>query len=342
MRRFPYPLAVRGCPTAPIAADAVGLVQVAYEPLPVVATPQAALAPGAPRLFAGWPNNVEHVWARRVGDPDGVFADAHRVVTLKMNNQRVAGVSLETRAVMTAPDPATHGLTAWTSNQGAHIVRDGLAATLRLPTNAVRVITPDVGGGFGIKINLYPEEVVLSALTLRDHVPHKWVETRSEHLLATTHGRGQTAELTAVVDARGEMQALRMRVIADIGAYANDAGVANLTGLMAAGPYKVQHLDLHIPCVFTNTTPVAAFRGAGRPEAFPYQSPSGYGYDSSEYEKALDHALVPQGNGTMGSRGPAVVRAADKVRAKALQIAAHMLEAAVDDLEFADGSYRVR
>jgi carbon-monoxide dehydrogenase large subunit len=456
-----------------IAADAAAAVEVDWEPLPIVADVFKALEPDAPRLFDDMQGNVEHVWKRKTGGVDAAFASAFKVVKQRMVNQRLSGISMEGRAVVAAPDPASGGLTIWTSTQTPHQVRGDLAKALHLSENQVRTIAPDVGGGFGIKIGIYPEEIALGALARHFNMPLRWVEDRVEHMVATTHGRGQVAEYEAAVQEDGTVTGLRIRIVADLGAYPLAPGLANLTGMMAAGVYRIPEVDIENTTVFTNTTPVAAYRGAGRPEAayyiermmdviahelgmdpadvrrknfiapdaFPYKTPTGITYDSGEYDRALTRALdishyaalreeqkrrqndprapllgigiacyvemcgfgpyesaqvrvepsgtvtvstgisphgqgtgttfaqmvaeqlgadfetiivkhgdtatTPMGVGTMGSRslaigGTALVRATAKVREKARRIAAHMLEAAVEDVEFADGQYGVK
>ncbi|WP_448539356.1 xanthine dehydrogenase family protein molybdopterin-binding subunit [Roseiflexus sp.] len=463
--------------TPDAAADGVAAVMVDWQPLPAVADMEQALRPDAPLLFEGTQNNIDHVWRRKRGDVEAAFADAHRIVKLRMISQRLAGVPMEGRAVLTAPDPTTGGLTVWTSTQAAHWIRRDLAKMLGMPENQIRVIAPDVGGGFGVKIGVYPEEAALAALTRRLGIPLRWVETRLEHMQATTHGRAQVAWYEAAVTAEGIVTALRARVIADLGAYPVSAGIPDLTGMMAVGVYRIPAVDYEITCVYTNTTPVAAYRGAGRPEAayyierlmdtialelnldpvdvrrrnfippdaFPYKTPVGPTYDSGNYDKPLtkalevgrytdlraeqqqrlaaraagervpllgigiacyvemcgfgpfesahvrvepsgtvtvmtgisphgqgnattfaqivadqlgadfdsvvvisgDTAMTPMGNGTMGSRslavgGGALVRAIARVREKARRIAAHMLEAALDDVVFEEGRYHVK
>jgi aerobic carbon-monoxide dehydrogenase large subunit len=459
------------------AADGAAEVLVDYEPLPAVVDMEQAAAPGAPRLFDQLESNVDHVWRRKRGDVEAAFAAAHRVVRLRMNSQRLSGVPMEGRAVVAAPDATTGGLMVWTSTQAAHWIRRDLAEVLGMAENMVRVVTPDVGGGFGVKIGIYPEEAALAALALRHGFPLRWVEGRLEHMQATTHGRAQLADYEAAVAEDGTVTALRARVLADLGAYPVAAGIPNLTGQMAVGVYAIPAVDFEVTCVFTNTTPVAAYRGAGRPEAayylerlmdavarelgvdpaevrrrnfippeaFPYKTPVGTLYDTGEYARALDKALevsryhelraeqgarrgqavaapgapllgigiacyvemcgfgpfesahvrvepsgtvtvftgisphgqgnattfaqivadqlgasfdqvvvkwgdtaaTPMGNGTMGSRslavgGGALVRAVDQVRDKARHIAAHMLEAAPDDVVLEGGRYQVK
>lgn len=454
------------------AVDGVAAVEVDWQPLPAVADMLRAAAPDSPVIFAGMEHNIDHRRRREKGDAAAAFAAAHRVVRQRMVNQRLLGLPMEGRAVAAAPDFAG-GVTLWTSTQTPHQVRSEIARVVRIDENTLRVIAPDVGGGFGVKIGSYPEEALLAALAIDLGRPLRWVESRLEHVLTTTHGRAQITDLEAAVEADGTVTALRMRVTADLGAYPLAPGLPDLTTAMATGVYHIPNIDLETCCVYTNTTPVAAYRGAGRPEAayyiermmdliaaelgmdpaevrrknfippdaFPYKTPTNLIYDSGEYDRALrkalevagyerlreeqrarrergegpllgigiacyvemcgfgpyesaqikvepsgtvtitsgvsphgqgigttfaqivadqlgadfakivfkhsDTAITPMGVGTMGSRslavgGGALMRAAAKVREKAIQIAAHMLEANAADVELQDGTYRVR
>ncbi len=305
------------------ALDAAQAIEVDYEPLPVVSDPLQALAPDAPLVFAGLQDNVDHRRRRQKGDVEAAFAAAHVVVRQRMRNQRLAGFPLEGRAVLAAPDPATGGLTLYSSTQTPHQVRSEVATVLRLSENQVRVIAPDVGGGFGVKIGSYPEEHLCAALAWRLNAPVRWVETRLEHMQATTHGRAQICDLEVAAAADGTITALRMRIVADLGAYPLAPGLPDLTTAMGVGVYAIPNVDLEAISVYTNTTPVAAYRGAGRPEAayyieraidlvaadlgldpadvrrrnfippqaFPYKTPTGLTYDSGEYDRALSKAL---------------------------------------------------
>jgi carbon-monoxide dehydrogenase large subunit len=454
------------------AVDAAQAVEVDYEPLPVVADALRAAEPDAPVIFDGLPSNVDHSRRRAKGDVEAAFAAAHRVVKQRMVNQRLFGFPMEGRAVAAAPDSISGGITLYTSTQTPHQIRGEVAKVLRLSESQVRVVAPDVGGGFGVKIGMYPEDALVGALALRLNTPVKWVEDRLEHVLTTTHGRGQVCEMEAAVEPDGTITALRMRIIADLGAYPLAPGLPDLTTAMAIGVYKIPNVDLEATTVYTNTTPVAAYRGAGRPEAayyiermmncvavelgldpaavrranfippdaFPYKTPTGLIYDSGEYDRALtkalevarydelraeqarrresggpllgigiacyvemcgfgpyesaqikvepsgtvtitsgisphgqgtgttfaqivadqlgadydqivfrsgDTATTPMGIGTMGSRslavgGGALMRAAAKLRDKARMVAAHILEANVEDVELLEGSYQVR
>ena len=252
------------------AADGAAAVAVDWEPMPAVVDAASAMADGAPQLFDDAPKNVEHTQAIKAGDPDAAFARAHRVVKQRMVSQRLSGVPIEGRAVLAAPDFASGGITVWSTHQAPHALRTGLAAALRLPENQIRVIAPEVGGGFGVKFGTYPEDVVVAALARQRRVPLRWVETRVEHLMTTTHGRGQITDMEAAVDADGRIIGLRMHILADIGAYPIFTFIPDLTLMMGVGVYGVENVELKNTCVFTNTTSIAAYRGAGRPEAAYY------------------------------------------------------------------------
>lgn len=305
-----------------VAADAVEDVMVDWEPLPAVIDPEKASTAGTP-IFEDKPNNIDHTWRCTTGDVEQAFANAYKTVRQRMNNQRLAGVPMESRVVAATPDQTTGGLIVWTSTQAPHLNRGDLAKVLRMPENDIRVIAPDVGGGFGVKIGIYPEDVVLAALARKYKLPLRWEESRNESMMATTHGRAQQADMEAAVQEDGKVTALRMRVLADIGAYPNAPTIPELTGQMAIGVYHIPAVDIEVTCVYTNTTPVAAYRGAGRPEAafyierlmdviaydlqmdpaevrrknfippeaFPYDTPTGEKYDTGEYDKALTKAL---------------------------------------------------
>ena len=307
-----------------VAVDAAADVVVDWEPLPAVADAFAAMAPGAPLLFDDAKGNIEHVKEVKAGDPDAAFARAHRVVKQRMVSQRLAGVTMEPRAALAAPDPLTSGIVVWDTHQAPHMLRNDIAGALGLSQSMVRVIAPEVGGGFGVKFGLYPEDVTLAVIAHRHRIPVRWTETRNEHMTSTTHGRAQVTDLEAAVERDGTITALRMRVTADVGAYPVFTFIPELTLFMGIGVYHVKNIDLTATCVFTNSTSVAAYRGAGRPEAayylerfvdiiaadlglapevvrrknfippsaFPYAAPTGQNYDSGEYDGALTKALT--------------------------------------------------
>ena len=191
------------------------------------------------------------------------------VVEQRIYNQRVAAVSLETRGILADYNAGTGQLTIWLSNQAPHLSRSAFAAALKIPEHRVRVIAPEVGGGFGSKIMVYPEEFIIAAASVKLGRPVKWLEGRSESLSATYHGRSQIDYIRLGATEDGIIQALDLRLLADIGCYANDDGlfIPTLTTAMASGCYPIPHLSTRIEYIFTNTTPTTAYRGAGRPEA---------------------------------------------------------------------------
>ncbi len=305
------------------AHDGVAAVVVDWEPLPAVTDIFKAMEPGAPQLHADAPKNIEHETPIKAGDPDAAFKTAKRVVKQRMNSQRLSGISIEPRACVAAPEGTSGGIVVYATHQAPHNLRSDLANVLGMDTNLIRVINPDMGGGFGVKFGCYPEDVILAALARKLRTPLKWVETRVEHLMATTHGRAQVTDLEAAVEPDGTVLALRMHVHANVGAYPVFTFIPDLTLFMGVGVYKFTKVDLKSTCVMTNTTTVAAYRGAGRPEAayylermmdiiaaelglppeevrrknfippsaFPYATPTGQNYDSGEYDKALTAAL---------------------------------------------------
>ncbi len=317
------PIAVVIADTPEIAEDALEDIFVDYEPLPAVATLEQADADDAPLVWDDAPGNVEHVFGKQHGDVDAAFANAHAVVKARLYQQRLAGAPMEPRAVAAAPDIATGGLTIWTATQTPHGVRSDISKTLGIADNLIRVIASDVGGGFGVKSGSYPEEHVLAALVQRFGIPLRWVETRSENLQATIQGRSQIADVEAAADEDGRITAVRMRILADTGAYPNATVLPNLTVMMSTGVYDIPNVDVEVKILFTNAVPIAPYRGAGRPEAtyyierlvdlvaheldldpvavrrknfiapdaFPFKSPLGPMYDSGEYEKALNRLL---------------------------------------------------
>ncbi len=309
--------------TPEIAEDAIDDVEVDWEELPVAADLLSAYGSDAPPVFAGLESNIIDTGEKKTDDVDQVFADAPRTLSQRMLSQRVAGVPMEVRAVAAAPDAVTGGITLWSSTQIPHGLRAALATVLRLPENMLRVIAPNVGGGFGVKNQLYPEEIAVAKLSQRFGIPLKWAGTRVEHFVSTTHGRSQIADVQVAFDADGAILGLRLHVIGELGAYPPFYDIVHLTGLMATGNYHIPAVHFKASNVLTHTIAVAAYRGAGRPEAiyyieraidmiaaeldmdpaevrrrnyvkpeqFPYKTPTGSTYDTGEYEKNLDTAL---------------------------------------------------
>lgn len=470
-----------------LARDAADAVVVEYEPLPVVVDAYAATLAGAPQLHVDVPNNVDLHWKVEGGDVDKAFAEADVVVQERIVNRRLVPNAMEPRAALAQWNQAMGEVTLWSTTQNPHIVRFLLSVVSGIPEHKIRVVAPEVGGGFGSKIPFYPDEAVAVFCSKMLNRPVKWTETRSEGYRATIHGRDhiQNVEMAATKD--GRITGLRATVWANLGAYLSTASTGIPTilhGLMLSGCYDIPNIREDVYGVFTNTAPVDAYRGAGRPEAtflierlvdlvarelkmdpaevrrknfltpFDTDRPvaTGVMYDSGNYEPALDKALemvgyaglraeqaggpkdgkylgvglctyveicgvgpsavvgaagfggglwesaiirfyptgkvnvmvgisphgqgeettfaqivadelgvpfedvevlhgdtdqTPMGWGTYGSRSTAVgsgalMRAIGRIKEKGAKIAAHLLEVAVEDVEFADGRFSVR
>jgi carbon-monoxide dehydrogenase large subunit len=308
------------------AWDALAQVVVEYEPLDGVAWPGAALAPGAPRLFDEAPGNraLGQTWS--AGDLEAAFAGAARVVEVSVRQNLVAGVPLEPRGALAAWAAATGELTLWTSTQAPFRIRAEVARMLGLDEARVRVIAPDVGGGFGVKGGPYREEPLVAWLARRLGRPVKWISTRQEDLVTTQHSRGAAATGALALDADGRIRGLRARIEAPLGAYLSFSAATNPRnhGRCLPGAYTIRDVDIRVCGALTTTPPVGAYRGAGRPEAaflierlvdeaartlgldpvevrrrnliprgaFPYTTATGQVYDSGDYAEALDRALA--------------------------------------------------
>jgi carbon-monoxide dehydrogenase large subunit len=306
------------------ALDAAEAVEVDYEPLPVVTDPLAALADDAPRLFAGGNLAKERPWP----EPSRALEGAEVVVRGRFVNQRVAAVPLEPNAATAVPDPSGDGLVLYAPCQAPFWVRDTVAEVLGMAPERVRVVVPAVGGAFGARIVTYPEQVAVAALARRLRRPVRYVESRSESMLAMTHGRAQVQEVELAATREGRITGLRARLVADGGAYPGETpSNVSSTRYMASGAYRIARVEVAWACAATNTTPVAAYRGAGRPEAtamveravdllaarlrldpaelrrrnliparaFPYTTATRARYDSGDYEGALDRVLEAAG-----------------------------------------------
>ncbi len=469
------------------AKDAAELIEIDYEDLPGTASVLDALKPGAGLVHDEAPGNVCYDW--QIGDRaavDAAFAGAARVVRLDLTNNRLVPNAMEPRAAIGECDVAGN-YTLYTTSQNPHVIRLLMGAfVLHIPEHQLRVVAPDVGGGFGSKIYHYAEEALVTWAAGKLRRPVKWTAERSESFMSDAHGRDHVSTAEMALDAEGHFLALKVSTLANMGAYLSTFAPAVPTYLYAtllAGVYKTPVIYAEVKAVFTNTVPVDAYRGAGRPEAtfllerlvdaiahdtgidrielrrrnfipanaFPYQTPVALQYDSGDYEttlaaalKAADHAgfparrqaaaaqgklrgigistyleacgiapsavagalgaraglyevanvrvnptgsvtvftgthshgqghettfaqvvaeqlgvpvsqvdvvhgdtaRIPFGMGTYGSRsiavgGSALVKAMDKIVAKGKRIAAHLLEASVDDIEFKDGKFSV-
>ncbi len=468
------------------ARDAAEKVKVDYAVLPAVADPVAAQKPGAPQIHDVAPKNTIYQWS--LGDAkaaDAAFKAAKHVTKLDIVNNRLVPNAIEPRAAIGEYDSGTGTFTLWNTTQNPHVARLVIAAFVGMaPEHKLRVIAPDVGGGFGSKIFIYPEEVVALWASKRVGRPVKWVAERSESFLADAHGRDHVTHAEMAFDGEGRITALRAKTIANLGAYMSTFSSSVPTYLYAtllSGQYEIPQIHCEVDAVYTNTVPVDAYRGAGRPEAtfvverlvevgarelgvdpadlrrknfidkFPHQTPVIMNYDTGDYNASLKKAMeladykgfakrkreaarhgklrgigistyieacgiapsqavgslgagvglwesaevrvnptgsveiltgshahgqghettfaqvvserlgipidnisvihgdtdkVQFGMGTYGSRSGAVgmsalVKALDKVEAKAKKVAAHMLEAAEGDIEFKDGKFSV-
>jgi aerobic carbon-monoxide dehydrogenase large subunit len=469
------------------ARDAIDLIDVDYDPLPVVVDPEKATGPDVPKLHDDVPKNIGFTWTVAGGDADAAFRDAAVTVKQRIVQQRMLPTAMEPRAAVASYNGATGQLTLWATSQNPHIHRFLCSVMLNVPEHRIRVISPDVGGGFGSKIPVYADEVMAAWAAIQLGRPVKWTEDRSENYKATIHGRDHVEYVEMAGTKDGTITGLRTKVYASLGAYASTAGPGVPTilhGLMYSGAYTIPNIHGVVYGVYTNTTPVDAYRGAGRPEAtylierlvdtyarqigmdpaevrrknlipkekMPYQVATGIVYDSGDYHTAFDKALglidyqgfraeqakarkqgrylgiglctyteicglgpsqvagavgfggglyesaivrvyptgvvrvyigtrphgqgeettfaqvvadefgvpvesveivagdtesTPQGWGTYGSRttavgGSAVRVAARKVKEKAKLLAAHLLEASADDLEWKDGKFQVK
>jgi carbon-monoxide dehydrogenase large subunit len=320
------PIAAVVAESRAVAEDALALMTAEYEPLPALTDVEQATRAGAPRLHPTWPDNVAVSRDIVTGDPDRAFASAPTIVEATFTVPRQAAAPLEGRAACASFDRATGELTVWASSQAPHLYRTVLADLLGLDEGRIRVIVPDVGGGFGVKLHYYPEEVLACIAALRLGRPVKWVEGRGEHFVATVHAREQRVRARAAFDAAGTLLALEAHVRGDVGAHLHTkgAGPLMLMGVLIPGMYAVRHYRVRIEAVVTNKVPFGAYRGFGMqqaafvierlmdigaqrlhldpaeirrrnfvpPDAFPYQNAAGAVYDSGNYAQALDRALA--------------------------------------------------
>ncbi len=250
-----------------LAEDALEAIEVTWQPLPVVASLDAARAEGAPLVHADVPGNRAARLAQRVGDPDAVLAGAARVFRETLWIERSCGSPIETRGVVAEWDARAGALRVWDATQAPLPIKNGLARMFGLPEFKVDVIAPDVGGGFGTKIMLfYPEEILVPLAAIRLGRPVKWIEDRHEHLIAANQERGQIHDVDVAVDGDGRILALRDRFVHDAGAYTPYGIIVPLiTSTQLPGPYRLRHYAVEFDVVYTNTAIVTPYRGAGRP-----------------------------------------------------------------------------
>jgi carbon-monoxide dehydrogenase large subunit len=328
VRHVGEPIAAVFAEDAASAADAAEAVQVKYEPLPALIDANAAIASGATQLHEAAPGNICFRWVR--GDEKAVaaaFAGAAHVVEIELCNNRLIGAAIEPRAVIAVPARGHEKLTLLSSTQVPHHIRRMVAEQIGLPESAMRVIAPDVGGGFGYKGKLYPEESLLAFAAQHLQRPVRWTATRSESFIADNQGRDHLTRAELALDRKGRFLALRVRTFANLGAYVSTFGAAIPSAIysaLLAGVYQTPAISVESIGVFTNTIPTDAYRGAGRPEAcyvlerladyaadklkidraeirrrnlipptaMPYKTPIGPTYDSGNFPKLFERVLT--------------------------------------------------
>jgi len=320
------PVAVVVADSLSHAEDAAEKVQVDYEPLAAIVDQEEATKDGAPELYPSVPKNLAFDWKLSGGDVNSAFRDADTVIKTKFINQRLQPTSIETRGAVANYNPGTGELTLWVTSQNPHVHRLLISGMIGMPEHKVRVISPDVGGGFGSKIHVYGPEAIVAFLSKDLQRPVKWMEDRRENYLSTVHGRDHIQYVELAVKKDGTILGLRAKVYANLGAWLSTAapGVPTiLFGLMLSGPYKIPAIQCEVFGVLTNTVAVDAYRGAGRPEAsfivdrlvdmaaqalkldpakmrlknfikkdeFPYTVKTGLTYDSGDYAAGLKKAM---------------------------------------------------
>jgi carbon-monoxide dehydrogenase large subunit len=312
-----------------IARDAAGSVIVDYEALPLIVDLDEAAKDGAPLVHKSLGTNICFHQKITNGDVDAAFAKADKIVERRIVNQRVAALPIECRASLAEYRRGEGSLVVYSGTQFPHVMRTQITAILGLRENQVRVIAPEVGGGFGAKANVYPDEILVPWLAMKLGRPVRWLEERRENLATMAHGRDQIDYISAACAKDGTVLGVKGRLLADLGAYLyfGTAEIPTLTTLMGTGPYLFTDLQYDLYGVFTNKVPTDAFRGAGRPEAtyfqermmdaiaddlgldpadvrkrnfikkdqFPYKTPMGLNYDSGDYAMALDKAMEASG-----------------------------------------------
>jgi carbon-monoxide dehydrogenase large subunit len=306
------------------ARDALDKVAVQYDPIPAIVDPHQAVQPDTPSLHTQMLTNTAMCARTGRGDVQAAFAEADQIIRGRFDIPRLSAVPLEGRGLIASYDQAGQTLTLRTSTQVPHRLRVHLAEVLRHPLEQIRIIAPDVGGGFGQKTELWPEDVAISYLAMTLQRPIKWIEDRLENMVAY-HGRGYSAEVEAAVNTDGVFLGIRFHMIADLGAYLLTFTAAPLVNVVkrVAGPYVIPTMEVECLGVLTNKPPTGPYRGAGGPEsayfmertvdlvartlnldpvdirkrnfipadAFPYATATGITYDSGNFHTAFDRAL---------------------------------------------------
>jgi aerobic carbon-monoxide dehydrogenase large subunit len=321
-----HPVAVVVATDKYLARDAAEKIEIDWDVLPAVADPEKAIAAGAPPVHPEWPDNVAFNYHQEGGDVDKAFAEAEVVVKQRITSQRLIPAAMETRGVVAEWRAADRQLNLYTSTQVPHLVRTLVAGMLGLEENRMRVIAPEVGGGFGSKLNVYAEEALMGFVAMQIGKPVKWIESRRENFLCTTQGRGHVDYFELAAKKDGTILGIKLKLIQDLGAYHQllTPAIPTLSVLMMPGLYRTPNVRADIIGAFTNCVPTDAYRGAGRPEAthgiermvdilaaelkmdpaeiriknfvhreeFPFPTATGLIYDSGNYAAPLDKAMA--------------------------------------------------
>lgn len=320
-----HPVAVVVATDKYIARDAADLVEVDWEPLDAVTDPEKAIAAGAPPVHPEWPDNLAFTYKQDGGDADKAFAEADVIVKQRITSQRLIPTAMECRGVVADFNTGDKNLTLYSSTQIPHLLRTLVGLMLNQPENRLRVVTPEVGGGFGSKLNVYAEEALMGWIAMKTGKPVKWIESRRENYMCTIHGRGHVDYYEIAAKKDGTILGLKVKIIQDLGSYHQllTPAIPTLSVLMLPGLYRFQNVHAEILGVFTNAVPTDAYRGAGRPEAthgierivdmlaaelkmdpteiriknfirdeeFPFTTATGLSYDSGAYALPLKKAM---------------------------------------------------
>lgn len=322
-----HPIAMVVAENKYIARDAAELIEVDYQELPPVVDEEKAADPKSPVIHEKFGTNIAYKLTAGEGDIEAALKSADKVVKQKILHRRLAPIPMEGRGVLARYYPGEQELTLWTSTQIPHLARTQVSLMLGIPENKLRLIAPEVGGGFGSKLNVYAEEALLGFASMQLGRPVKWIEGRRENLQATIHGRGQTGYIEIGCKKDGTITGFRYNVFADMGSYFQllTPAIPTLTGLMLSGCYKIPAIQMNVTACFTNKMSTDAYRGAGRPEATyvieramdlvaaelgmdvvevrrknfpapfggdqPFKTATGLFYDSGNYQAALDKAI---------------------------------------------------
>ena len=263
------PVAVVAAKTRTICREALRAIEVSYEPLPVVLDAEMGLS-GAARVYEDLPDNIAARFGQEAGNVAAALTDCDCVITERFTIGRVSSQAMETRAVVARfePNSSAARLTVWSNTQSPHLLRALLSQQVGLPRHDIRVIAPDIGGGFGVKNRYYPEHTLVPLLAMRLRQTVKWVESRRESFLATYHGREQIHEATLGLDASGRIRAMRDRILYDQGAYVTlGIVVPHITTISVPGPYRIPNFQVECTAVYTHKAPSVPYRGAGKPQA---------------------------------------------------------------------------